>query len=108
MAKSLFLGNLSRDATEEEVRQLFAEWGPVGEVRLLADKGFGFVDLPDDKAAAAIAAVNNKEFKGRTLRVDEARPKQERPSYGGGGGGGRGGYGGGNRGGGGGGRRQRY
>ena len=108
MAKSLFLGNLSRDATEQEVRDLFAEFGPVGEVRLLLDKGFGFVDLPDENIAAAIAAVNNKDFKGRALRVDEARERQERPRFGGGGGGGRGGYGRGPRRGGGGGGRGRY
>jgi len=108
VAKSLFLGNLPPDATEAEVKELFAPWGPVGEVRLIPGKGFGFVDVPDDKAAEAIAGTNGKQLKGSSLRVDEARPRRERTSHpgygrGGGFGGGRG-----SRGGGGGRRRGRY
>lgn len=102
--KSLYVGNLSYDVTEQELRDLFTPWGPVAETRLIAERGFGFVEVPADKAAEAILAMNGKEHKGRTLVVNEARPRSERPSGdrrgpGGGGGGGRGGYGGGGGGG---------
>ncbi len=97
--KSLYVGNLSYDVTEQELRDLFTPWGPVAETRLIAERGFGFVEVPADKAAEAILAMNGKEHKGRTLVVNEARPRSERPSGdrrgSGGGGGGRGGYGGG-------------
>lgn len=101
--KSLYVGNLSYDVTEQELRDLFSPWGPVAETRLIAERGFGFVEVPADKAAEAILAMNGKEHKGRTLVVNEARPRSERPSGdrrgGPGGGGGRGGYGGGGGGG---------
>ncbi len=97
--KSLYVGNLSYDVTEQELRDLFTPWGPVAETRLIAERGFGFVEVPADKAAEAILAMNGKEHKGRTLVVNEARPRSERPSGDrrgpSGGGGGRGGYGGG-------------
>lgn len=97
-SKSLYVGNLSYDMTEQELRDLFTPWGPVAETRLIAERGFGFVEIPAEKAAEAILALNGKEHKGRTLVVNEARPRSERP----GGdrrGGGRGGFGGGGRGG---------
>ncbi|MGH2425829.1 MAG: RNA recognition motif domain-containing protein [bacterium] len=118
--KSLYVGNLSYDVTEQELRDLFQAWGPVAQTRLIADRGFGFVDVPEEKAAEAIQAMNGKEHKGRTLMVNEARPRDDRGGgrggdrggggygkggYGGGGGGrdgggyGGGGYGGGGRGG---------
>jgi len=90
--KSLYVGNLSYDVTEQELRDLFQAWGPVAQTRLIADRGFGFVDVPEEKAAEAIQAMNGKEHKGRTLMVNEARPRDDR---GGGRGGDRGGYGGG-------------
>ena len=94
------MGNLSYQSTEEDVRGLFAAFEP-GEVRIIPDKGFGFVDVPEEKAADAIAALNGTSFQGRNLTVNEARPRGERT-----GGGSRGGYGsGGNRGSRGGGRR---
>ena len=104
--KSLYVGNLSYNTTEEELKSLFEPWGPVGEVRIIQGRGFGFVDLPEEKAAEAIEQTNSKEYQGRTLTVNEARPRSESGS--GGGGGGRGGYGGGGGGGGGGGRRERW
>ena len=97
---NIYVGNLSYEATEEEVRQLFAEFGDVSSVSLITDRetgrlrGFGFVEMSDDAAAkAAIEGLNGKEIAGRTLTVNEARPKTSR----GGGGGprGRGGPGGG-------------
>lgn len=107
--KSLYVGNLSYDVTEQELRDLFQAWGPVAETRLIADRGFGFVEVPEEKAAEAILAMNGKEHKGRSLIVNEARPRPDRGGErrGGGGGGGfgrSGGYGGGGGGGGGGGR----
>ena len=98
--KSLYVGNLSYSTTESKLRELFAEFSP-SEVRMIGDKGFGFIDVPEDKAADAIAAMNGKEVDGRSITVNEARPRGE----GGGGarrtgGGGGGGYGGGGGGGG--------
>lgn len=96
--KSLYVGNLSYDVTEQELRDLFQAWGPVAQTRLIADRGFGFVDVPEEKAAEAIQAMNGKEHKGRTLMVNEARPRDDRGGRGGdrgGGGYGKGGYGGG-------------
>ncbi|MBI2247394.1 MAG: RNA-binding protein [Armatimonadetes bacterium] len=93
--KSLYVGNLPYDVTEQELRDLFQAWGPVAQTRLIADRGFGFVELPEEKAAEAIQAMNGKEHRGRTLMVNEARPRGDRG--GGTGGGGRSGYGGGGR-----------
>lgn len=89
--KSLYVGNMAYSTTEDDVRALFEPYGPIAEVRIIGDKGFGFVEIPEDKMAEAIEAVNGKEVGGRTLTVNEARPRTERS----GGGGGRGGYGGG-------------
>ena len=93
-SKSLYVGNLSYSVTESALRELFAEYEPT-EVRLIGDKGFGFVDVPEEKAADAIAAMNGREVDGRAINVSEARPRRER----GGGGGERrgGGFGGGRR-----------
>ena len=96
--KSLYVGNLSYQTTEDELRSLFDTWGPVSDVRIIAGRGFGFVDVPEENAAEAIEQTNGKEYQGRTLTVNEAKPKESR--FGGGGGGGRGGYGGGGGGGG--------
>lgn len=98
--KSLYVGNLSYSTTESGLRELFAEFEP-SEVRLIGDKGFGFVDVPEDKAAAAIAAMNGKDVNGRSIIVNEARPKGERSGGGRSGGGGGFGRGGGGRSGGG-------
>jgi cold-inducible RNA-binding protein len=101
----LYVGNLSYSAGEDELRQLFSQYGTVESVAVITDrdtgrsKGFGFVEFANDQEAqAAISALNGKEMSGRSLSVSPARPKTE------GGGGNRGGYGGG----GGGGRRNRY
>jgi RNA recognition motif-containing protein len=105
VAKSLYVGGLPYSATQESVRELFEGVGEVSTVRLIMDretgqsKGFAFVDMADDAAAQeAIAQLNGSQFGGRSLVVNEARPREDR---GGGGGGYRGG-GGGYRGGGGG------
>ena len=105
--KSLYVGNIPHGTTDSELRQLFAEYEP-GDVRVIEGKGFAFVDIPAEKAADAIAALNGKDFNGRALRIDEARPKTERSEGGGGGFRGGGGGGGGFRGGGGARRERRY
>ena len=86
--KSLYVGNMPYSASETDIRDMFEPYGPVAEVRIIGDKGFGFVEIPEENMQAAIDATNGKELGGRTLTVNEARPKTE-------GGGGRGGYGGG-------------
>lgn len=103
--KSLYVGNISYSTTEEDLKSLFDPWGPVAEARIVQGRGFGFIDVPEEKAAEAVEQTNGKEYQGRTITVSEARPRAERSSgggrsgggYGGGGGrsGGRGGYGGG-------------
>jgi RNA recognition motif-containing protein len=106
MATKLYVGNLSFRTTGEELREAFAAVGTVESASVIEDRetgrsrGFGFVEMATpEEAAAAIEAFNGKDFGGRNLTVNEAKPRTDR----GGGGGGRGGYGGG-RGGGGGGR----
>lgn len=111
MAKKLYVGGLSYNTTEQGLRDLFARTGEVESVKIITDrdtgrsKGFAFVEMKSDSdAEAAIQQLNGKEFDGRRLAVNEARPQAPRESRGGGGGGG-GGYGGG---GGGGGNRNRW
>lgn len=83
--KNLFVGNLPFNATEEALRALFEQFGELQQVKIMTDRdtgksrGFGFVEMAqDDDAQKAIAALNGKEFEGRTLTVNEARPKPER------------------------------
>jgi RNA recognition motif-containing protein len=88
---NIYIGNLSYDASEDDIRKAFEDYGAVDSVKIIKDrysgrsKGFGFVEMTDDDAAkTAISELNDKEFMGRNLRVNEARPRAE-------GGGGRGG-----------------
>ena len=83
--KNIFVGNLSYDSTEESVRALFEPFGVVNSARIMTDRetgrsrGFGFAEMPDDaQGKAAIEALNGKEFGGRFLTVNEARPRAER------------------------------
>jgi RNA recognition motif-containing protein len=104
LSKKVYVGNLSFSATEDSVRELFAEYGDVESVAWITDRdtgrfrGFCFVEMDASAATKAISALDGKEIDGRNLKVNEARPREER----GGGGGRRGGGGGYNRGGGGG------
>ncbi|MEJ2721962.1 MAG: RNA-binding protein [bacterium] len=88
--KRIYVGNLPFSATEDEIRELFGAHGTVHEVTLLTDRetgrprGFGFVQMDDQEAAAAISALDGTEFGGRNLRVNEAHERKQR-----GGGGGR-------------------
>ncbi|KAF0234659.1 MAG: RNA-binding [Desulfovibrionaceae bacterium] len=99
MSKKLYVGNLSFSTSEDEIRNVFSAFGEVHSVALITDRetgrlrGFGFVEMDDEGAKAAIAGMDGKELGGRTLKVNEAQDKPR--SGGGGGGGGRGGYGGG-------------
>jgi RNA-binding proteins (RRM domain) len=99
---NLYIGNLSWGTSEADLQQLFEAYGEVSSCKIVTDKmtnrskGFGFVEMPNnDEANAAINALNGKDVGGRNISVNEARPREERPSGGGGG------FRGGNRGGGG-------
>ena len=92
----IYVGNLSFNVTEEELRTMFTEFGQVDTVNIITDnysgqsKGFGFVEMPTrDEAMKAIDALNAKDVKGRALTVNEARPRPEGGRGGSGGGGGR-------------------
>ena len=110
MSKKLYVGNLSFQTTDADLQSLFGQYGQVTSAQVVMDRetgrsrGFGFVEMGDG-ADAAVQALNMAEFQGRTLTVNEAKPREDRPRGGGGGGGyggggGRGGYGGGGGGGG--------
>jgi cold-inducible RNA-binding protein len=118
MSKRLYVGNLAFNTSEAQLTAAFAPYG-ASQVKVITDqdgrsKGFGFLEVADDQMNDAIKAMNGRDIDGRTLTVNEARPREERSGggggYGGGGGGGSrsgggGGYGGGGYGGGGGGNR---
>lgn len=93
MSKKIYVGNLSFDATEAEVRELFEKHGTVESIAMITDRdtgrfrGFGFVEMEDSAANAAIKALDGQDMNGRSLKVNEARPREER-------GGGNRGYGG--------------
>jgi RNA recognition motif-containing protein len=86
LSMNIFVGNLEFSATEQDVRQMFERYGVVDTVRIMTDRetgrprGFGFVEMPDDTAArAAITGLQGTALGGRTLNVNEARPREERP-----------------------------
>jgi RNA recognition motif-containing protein len=87
MVKNIYVGNLPFSATEEEVRGLFAQYGDVEAVKLISDRetgrprGFGFVEMDGDGAESAIEALNGFEMGGRSLRVNEAKPRERRPQW---------------------------
>ena len=110
MAKRIYVGGLPYSATEEDLENLFSSIGAVKDATIITDrytgqaKGFGFIEMDNDEEAdAAINALNGTQMGGRTLTVNEAKPREDRPRTGGGGGygggggrtGGGGGYGGG-------------
>lgn len=85
---TLYVGNLGLSVTAEQVRELFAGHGEVKEVRLISGRDFGFVEMASNSDAEnAQQALNGSEFEGRSLKVDEARPRRSEPSMGGYGGG---------------------
>ncbi len=95
---NIYVGNLNFSTTEDMLRGAFESHGEVSSARIITDRysgesrGFGFVEMPDDVAGqSAIDAVNGTDLDGRSLRVNEARPREDRGGRGGGGGGGGGG-----------------
>jgi RNA recognition motif-containing protein len=93
---NIYVGNLSYQVTEQELQRAFEPFGQVESTKIIQDvysgrsKGFGFVEMPDnDEAWSAIDALNGNEMKGRTLKVNKARPRSEGRQYGGNRGGGR-------------------
>ena len=85
MSTKLYVGNLSLDVTENDLRDMLSKHGPVDEINVIMDKvtgrprGFAFATMNTDEGAkAAILALNGKDWKGRALKVNEARPREER------------------------------
>jgi RNA recognition motif-containing protein len=84
---NIYVGNASYNVSEGDLKELFEQYGPVNSVKIVKDKftgkskGFAFVEMPSrDLGQQAINALDGKEFQGRTLKVNEARPREERPS----------------------------
>ena len=82
---NIYVGNLSYEVNEEDLQKAFSEFGEVVSVKIIKDqydgrsKGFGFVEMPDKREAdAAIEGLNSKEFKGRSIRVNQAKPRSNR------------------------------
>ncbi len=84
MPKRIYVGNLPFSANEDEIKELFSQHGTVESVSLVTDRdtgrprGFGFVEMDDEGAGKAIQALDQKEFGGRNLKVNEARPREDR------------------------------
>lgn len=83
---NIYVGNLPYSITEEELKDAFSEFGDVSSVSIIMDKfsgqskGFAFIEMPkDSEADAAIKGLNEREIKGRNLRVNQAKPREERP-----------------------------
>ena len=82
----IYVGNMSYQTTEETIKSLFEQYGEVEKVTMITDretqrpKGFGFISMTDDAAGKkAIEELDQKEFEGRTLKINEAKPKEDRP-----------------------------
>ncbi|HOW55684.1 MAG TPA: hypothetical protein PLR60_13660 [Syntrophorhabdaceae bacterium] len=76
----LYVGNISYSVSSEQLRELFSQYGEVGEVRVIEGKGFGFVEMATKEGAEkAKLALNGTEFAGRSMRIDDARPQKEKP-----------------------------
>lgn len=85
--KSIYVGNIPFSATENDIRDLFGAYGDVSSVKLIEDRetgrfrGFGFVEMDDEGALAAIEALDGQDMSGRPLKVNEAKPRAPRPRY---------------------------
>ena len=91
---NIYVGNLAYSITEDDLREAFGSYGEISSVSLITDKfsgeskGFGFVEMPNNSEAdAAIKALNETALKGRNIKVNQAKPRGDRPQRGGGGGG---------------------
>jgi RNA recognition motif-containing protein len=89
---NIFVGNLSYNTTDDALREAFEAYGEVSSARVISDRetqrsrGFGFVEMPNDsEGQAAIQALDGRDLDGRTVKVNEARPREDRPDGGGGG-----------------------
>ena len=87
LTMNIYVGNLAYTVTEDELREAFSEFGQVDSASIINDKfsgrskGFGFVDMPNDsEAREAIESMNEKDLNGRTIKVNEAKPREERPA----------------------------
>ena len=83
---NIYVGNLAYSTREDDLREAFGQYGEVSKVNIITDRdtgdsrGFGFVEMPsDDEARAAMEALNGQDFMGRTLKINEARPRADRP-----------------------------
>lgn len=82
--KRLYVGNLTYSVNEANLRDLFGTYGDVESVKVIEQKGFAFVEMgTSEQAEAAMSALNQTEYEGRSLRIDEARPMQPRSEFGG-------------------------
>lgn len=87
MAKNIYVGNLPWSTTDEDLNDMFAQYGNVISARVVEDRmtgrsrGFGFVEMEDEGATQAINAMNGSEIQGRALKVNEAQPRERRPRY---------------------------
>ncbi|MBI9081452.1 MAG: RNA-binding protein [Pseudodesulfovibrio sp.] len=87
MSKNIYVGNLPWSVTEDEVRAAFGAFGEVTSVKLIEDRetgrprGFGFVEMEDAGALEAIESLDGKDFGGRNIKVNEAKPREERPRW---------------------------
>ena len=87
MSKNLYVGNLSWESSESDVRTAFQAYGEVTSVKLIEDRetgrprGFGFVEMDDAGAMEAIAALNGSDLGGRNIKVNEAKPRESRPRW---------------------------
>ncbi|WP_316897929.1 RNA-binding protein [Pseudodesulfovibrio indicus] len=85
--KSIYVGNIPFSATENDIRDMFGAYGDVSSVKLIEDRetgrfrGFGFVEMDDEGALAAIEALDGQDMSGRPLKVNEAKPRAPRPRY---------------------------
>ncbi|MEI8033532.1 MAG: RNA-binding protein [Chlorobiaceae bacterium] len=84
---NIYIGNLPYTVSEDDLREAFSQFGQVDTANIITDKfsgrskGFGFVDMPNDsEGREAIESMNDKDLKGRTIKVNEARPREERPA----------------------------
>ena len=94
MRKNIYVGGLPYAVNDDQLEEVFSEFGPVQSARVITDRmtgqsrGFGFVEMDEEDATKAISALNGSQLGGRTLTVNEARPRERRSGgYGGGGGG---------------------
>ena len=91
---NIYVGNLPFEISEDDLRSAFEEFGEVSSAKVITDRysgkprGFAFIEMPDDgQAQSAISELNDRDFKGRSLKVSQARPREDRGPRGGGGGG---------------------